>query len=335
MLEPPRDLLSERWAAFTAGDTRRVLASVRRVRPSTFDAIRGFLDAVAAGRYDTEQIPVQLHELLDAETSAITSEADEYWWSVHDALEKLATTRLHPLVFGCGDETADQALQATLRRARQELTAERLGIAPEFSCGSAWATPAVMLHRLGRYRAPADKVTLIVNACRIIERKLHALGNSRPPQGTALLSGDSSGTGAAAVAGGVGDEEAAAAAADGGDRADRAEALGSPHVVGADEFFPVLIWVVARSDAQPEAAPPPSSTAPKQHRPEAPPRVSAPPRADLLEMAISSRWRSPRDGDLLRTARSAEAAAPILRPVDESRPLPASSATMPPLLACH
>ena len=50
-----------------------------------------------------------------------------------------------------------------------------LGVAPAFANGASWATSALLLRRLERYRAPADKVTMMVNACRLIERRMHSL----------------------------------------------------------------------------------------------------------------------------------------------------------------
>ena len=145
---------------------------------------------------------------------------------VHDALEKLATTQLHPTVFGRGegDARAERALARSLKEARDRLTPSMLGVAPAFANGASWATSALLLRRLERYRAPADKVTMMVNACRLIERRMHALA-----------------------------QEANAAAALRSDSQERAETNGeapskeegpSFTVVGADEFFPVLLYVL-------------------------------------------------------------------------------------------
>ena len=144
---------------------------------------------------------------------------------VHDALEKLATTQLHPTVFGRGEGDArrERALAESLRDARERLTPSMLGVAPAFANGASWATSALLLRRLERYRAPADKVTMMVNACRLIERRMHSLA-----------------------------QEANAAAALRSDPQQGSETNGealkeedpSLTVVGADEFFPVLLYVL-------------------------------------------------------------------------------------------
>ena len=162
------------WAALSTGDTRQILDAVRLLRPSAFDSIRSFIATASAA---DPRVHARMHSLLDAEAEAVTSDARQFE-RVRDALEKLVTTRLYPTVFGLGegDESAESEFEANLAIARDTLTHDRLGVSPVFCDGGAWTASSVMLQRISRYRAPADKLALIVNACRLIERRLHTLG---------------------------------------------------------------------------------------------------------------------------------------------------------------
>ena len=108
-----------------------------------------------------------------------------------------------PRQVGQNASARDSALQERLR-ARSHLPPEALGVRPPFSAesASAWDQPVALLCRLHAYRAPCDKCALIVNACRLIQRRLGALCRK---------------------AGG---------------------ARGEFVPPGADDFFPVLVWVV-------------------------------------------------------------------------------------------
>jgi hypothetical protein len=227
----------ELWAALTTGDTRGVLAAVRAGHPASLLSIREFVHHVQQCTVeDLVHVPLQLHTLLEQEAETVSRDTAQQA-RVRDALEKLVTTRIHPIVFGRGDEGAEQDATATLHTARRHLTAARLGIPPAFADSSSWSAAALMLRHLGSYRAPADKVALIVNACRLIERRLYALAHSNgsPSVGSSSSScddeegGKSIGT---VVGAGTGDD----GSLDGVDS--------SCTVVGADEFFPVLVWVV-------------------------------------------------------------------------------------------
>ena len=202
------------WAAYAIGSSSHVLKAVRASHPSVLRKLHDFVISVQRAE-KIGNSHLQLHALLDAECAAITTDAAQQQ-RVHDALEKLATTQLHSTVFGRGegDAEAEQTLEAALREARSHLTPAMLGVAPAFADGAAWATPALLLRRLERYRAPADKVALIVNACRLIERRMHVL-SQQPPDGH------------------EGAEPPPITA-------DEAGQL----VVGADEFFPVLLYVL-------------------------------------------------------------------------------------------
>ena len=162
------------WAALSTGDTRQILDAVRLLRPSAFDSVRSFIATASAA---DPRVHVRMHSLLDAEAEAVTSDARQFE-RVRDALEKLVTTRLYPTVFGLGegDESAETEFEANLAIARDTLTHDRLGVSPVFCDGGAWTASSVMLHRISCHRAPADKLALIVNACRLIERRLHTLG---------------------------------------------------------------------------------------------------------------------------------------------------------------
>ena len=162
------------WAALSTGDTRQILDAVRLLRPSAFDSIRSFIATASAA---DPRVHARMHSLLDAEAEAVTSDARQFE-RVRDALEKLVTTRLYPTVFGLGegDESAESEFEANLAIARDTLTHDRLGVSPVFCDGGAWTASSVMLQRISRHRAPADKLALIVNACRLIERRLHTLG---------------------------------------------------------------------------------------------------------------------------------------------------------------
>ena len=277
------------WAALSTGDTRQILDAVRSLRPSALNSIRSFVSSADATDPDLHH---RLHALLDAEAEAITGDARQFE-RVRDALEKLATTRLHPVVFGrCeGDAEAEADFGRHLAIARDSLTPARLGVAPAYCDGGAWTASAVMLHRLHKHRAPADKVALIVNACRLIERRLHALGaaalrsasekkrteQKKREQHKQLLqqyekqyysmnagpSAHDVGRLKAAEAAEAA-EAASEPASDSGDhprdhsedqvddaREDDERRGGAEDAaqvnIGADEFFPVLVWVVLHS----------------------------------------------------------------------------------------
>ena len=207
---PERRLLGRlrHWQLLPRIKSRPCVASIGLAKTTRFCDFRAACEKIGNSH-------LQLHALLDAECAAITTDAAQQQ-RVHDALEKLATTQLHSTVFGRGegDPEAEQTLEAALREARSHLTPAMLGVAPAFADGAAWATPALLLRRLERYRAPADKVALIVNACRLIERRMHVL-SQQPPDGH------------------EGAEPPPITA-------DEAGQL----VVGADEFFPVLLYVL-------------------------------------------------------------------------------------------
>ena len=81
-----------------------------------------------------------------------------------------------PRQVGQNASARDSALHERLR-ARSHLPPEALGVRPPFSAesASAWDQPVALLCRLHAYRAPCDKCALIVNACRLIQRRLGAL----------------------------------------------------------------------------------------------------------------------------------------------------------------
>ena len=295
------------WAALSTGDTRQILDAVRLLRPSAFDSVRSFIATASAA---DPRVHVRMHSLLDAEAEAVTSDARQFE-RVRDALEKLVTTRLYPTVFGLGegDESAETEFEANLAIARDTLTHDRLGVSPVFCDGGAWTASSVMLQRISRHRAPADKLALIVNACRLIERRLHTLGVAEKKasiaerkradatqrrqarelqirqvreiqirQGRELLKRDDLSfdsqrpadeaavhsfkrlhvaeaipkavpNASLALATNGASDHGAAASEEGGDMGseDADEKAGSEAVdvtIGADEFFPVLLWVV-------------------------------------------------------------------------------------------
>ena len=287
------------WAALSTGNTRQILDAVKLLRPSALNTIRTFVSTASA---DDAQVHHQLHELLDTEAEAITSDARQFD-RVRDALEKFATTHLHRKVFGFGEDDAEAEadFEADLALARDTLTPERLGVAPAYCDGGAWTAATVMLHRLGRHRAPADKVALLVNTCRLIERRLYLLGTAAATnaaqkkratreakehhrqvlrqyeeeflaRGGAAGSGgeggsvhdigrlamaeraDDTGTGSpAAAAAASGAALAAPAAPEPGAARSQAPAAATNEAadedvhIGADEFFPVLVWVVLQA----------------------------------------------------------------------------------------
>ncbi|KAL1514582.1 hypothetical protein AB1Y20_003676 [Prymnesium parvum] len=137
-----------------------------------------------------------------------------------DALEKLVLSRLYTAVFGAGDgdAKADAALHAKLAQLQPLLTPARLGVAAPFCEAeeACWAPAVQALRQLEDFRAPKDKVTLIVNCCRLIERQLQLLLKERRPKDVANVLSPSIFT--------------------------------SP--VGADEFFPVLVYVVLQANPE-------------------------------------------------------------------------------------
>ena len=78
---------SQCWAALSTGDTRQILDAVRLLRPSALQAIRDFVANVKPGK-DAEEVHVRLHDMLDAEADAFTSDPQQFG-RVRDALEKL------------------------------------------------------------------------------------------------------------------------------------------------------------------------------------------------------------------------------------------------------
>ena len=266
------------WAALATGDTRSVLRACRTACPDVFAQIDDFCTAVERGELGmptSQKVVVSFHELMDAMaeiTVATTKSTDlQHQLKARDALEKLTMSRLHPLLFGKspGVKKAEVDFEAKLVVARKQLTAARVGVTPAFTAADV-APTAMLLRRLARYRAPQDKVALIVNACRLIERRLHSLSQQAAnmqletrtearAETTAAAAKSSPSTSAAtnaevaaepasalapadAVAlaplNGAAPTVAEAEAASGDVKADEANAI------GADEFFPCLVWVL-------------------------------------------------------------------------------------------
>lgn len=240
------------WAALETGSTESILRAVRVARPMSLMALHDLvIDVKLRYPQSIADAHLRLHELLDDESAAITSDAQQQR-RVRDALEKLVTTQLHPTVFGRGegDADAEDALEPALREAREQLTPTMLGVNPAFADGSEWAASALLLRRLERYRAPADKVALLVNACRLIERRMHVLAQKANAARRERLAARQSAAEAAAASSDADasaePSDASASAGAGGTLAEAAP-LGDndvPTVVGADEFFPVLLYVL-------------------------------------------------------------------------------------------
>lgn len=157
-------------------------------QPSLMSDVRKF-----AGSFEYQKPPLPSHSigelslrihsvLCDAESRLIASLPEERHHEaqrMRDALEKSILTRLYPIVFaaGDGDLAADEALFANLRRLQPIFTPARLGVAAPF-CDApreAWQPAIDMLCKINYYRAPRDKVVLVVNCCRLIESVLHEL----------------------------------------------------------------------------------------------------------------------------------------------------------------
>ena len=242
------------WAALETGSTESILHAVRVARPEALAALHALVrDVQRHYPHSLDDAHLRLHDLLDDESAAITSDAQQQR-RVRDALEKLATTQLHPTVFGRGegDAESERSVEAAMREARHHLTPKMLGVNPAFADSTAWATSALLLKRLERYRAPADKVALLVNACRLIERRMHVLAqqaNAARRERRASKQNALDAAGAPPAADGAGSSAIASAAASCAE--DGGSAAAAPHddddvptVVGADEFFPVLLYVL-------------------------------------------------------------------------------------------
>ena len=81
------------WAALSTGTSREILDAVHLLHPSSLDKVRSFVAAARDGRVAAATVPKRMHALLDAETTAITTDPQQFG-RVRDALEKLATTRI-------------------------------------------------------------------------------------------------------------------------------------------------------------------------------------------------------------------------------------------------
>ena len=262
------------WAALATGDTRAVLRACRAACPDVFAQIDEFCTAVERGEYGTptsQKVLVNFHELMDAmaEAAVATTKSTDlqHLLKARDALEKMTMTRLYPLVFGKspGVKKAEAELEAKLVVARQQLTAARVGVTPSFTAADV-APTAMLLRRLHRYRAPQDKVALIVNACRLIERRLHEYSQQAAEAKTEARTAEraaaakASALASSAAIAEAAAEPAAAAAASAEAAASAALTDAAPtdaeldaasndakhedSAVGADEFFPCLVWVL-------------------------------------------------------------------------------------------
>mmetsp|Transcript_15556 Transcript_15556/g.40204 ORF Transcript_15556/g.40204 Transcript_15556/m.40204 type:complete len:517 (-) Transcript_15556:127-1677(-) len=232
------------WAALTTGNTRQILDAVRALRPSTFNTMRKF---VRDSFPDDPNLHHKLHALLDDEAGAITSDARQFD-RVRDALEKVATTRLHAIVFGQGDGdgAAESRFEERLAIVREFLTPSRLGVAPAYCDSGAWTASAVVLRRLGHHRAPADKVALMVNACKLIERRLHEMtiaASARVAEKEGVAARSDSESQQREQQHAI-DDQSDTQLPCGLVEAPKTASEGDPVHIGADEFFPVLVWVV-------------------------------------------------------------------------------------------
>lgn len=132
--------------------------------------------------------------------------------ALRDALEKLLVSKIYHVVFGVGEGAAERDVAMHERLcALRHLTPADLGVAPPFgeAATEGWAPPIEQLRRLGQHRAPKDKVMLLVNASRLIERRLNKISrlHARLDAGRSTV-----------------------------------------RHIGADEYFPVLVYAVLQAN---------------------------------------------------------------------------------------
>ncbi len=206
-----------------SSSSRDTLALVGAQR---LQACRSFVATVRAAPPPPplSMISDEMHALLAR--LAPTSSAER------DALEKLITTQIHDVAFGAGpgEREADEALSARLLAIQRDEQAIRhlQALASPFCDSSAetWDPAIRALTLIGKYRAASDKILLLVNACRIIERRIHELSSA------------------------IASSRRAAADSPAPRVAHPSPAPPPPPTatVGADEFFPVLVYVLLRAN---------------------------------------------------------------------------------------
>lgn len=190
--------------------TKAILRSLRRART---ESVRGFcerlLNGPPADHNTIGECCLRVNAFLEKTTDfalqessgAITRDA------LRDALEKLALTQLHGSLFGIGSRDAerDAALGDRLQQL-QHIRPIALGVRHPLSeePTDAWAEPIELIRSLPAHRAPRDKAMLLVNASRLIERRMSFVA--------------------------------------------RREGLAPDTQGGADDFFPLFVYVVLRAN---------------------------------------------------------------------------------------
>ncbi|CAK0897192.1 unnamed protein product [Prorocentrum cordatum] len=123
------------------------------------------------------------HLLSESPAFAAAAASEEGRASVVEGLEKFLLTKLHGKVFA--GEPADAAEDATLReriRGLCWLDCEHLGIPPVDP--DLLAEAAGQLREMDNYRAPHDKLVVLLNACRVINHILKRTVAERAPEAT-------------------------------------------------------------------------------------------------------------------------------------------------------
>lgn len=185
-----------------AVQTRSFLTQIQAEAPSALAGFQRFVDTLLLREHVTPstigEVVLRVHGFLchaeehlrqvapntvtGAEAAASTTAGAAALSSgedaLRDALEKLLVSKVYHVVFGVGEGAAerDVALHERLCALRH-LTPADLGVAPPFgeAATEGWAPPIEQLRRLGQHRAPKDKVMLLVNASRLIERRLNKI----------------------------------------------------------------------------------------------------------------------------------------------------------------
>lgn len=202
-------------------ETRGLLTQLQVEAPASLAGVQSFVEALLKEQVTPStvgEIVLRVHGFLchaddhlqqaapqtAAALAAAASDADQQF-ALRDALEKLLVSKIYHIVFGVGDTERDAEMHRKLSRL-SHLTPAALGVGPPFgeAVVEGWGPPIDQLRRLGKHRAPKDKVMLVVNASRLIERRLNKLS--------------------------------------------RLHADTSRRHIGADEYFPVLVYAILQAN---------------------------------------------------------------------------------------
>ncbi|RLN41369.1 vacuolar protein sorting-associated protein 9A [Panicum miliaceum] len=155
-------------------------------------SIKSFIVTFSNRAPDPEQDSASVQEFLENMEGAFRAHtpwagsSDEELESAGEGLEKYVMTKLFNRVFASvpEDVKSDEELFEKMSLLQQFIRPENLDIKPEYQNETSWLLAQKELQKINMYKAPRDKLSCILNCCKVINNLLlnaSIVSNDNPP----------------------------------------------------------------------------------------------------------------------------------------------------------